>query len=398
MGIIRSAAGMIEAELTGADLERSLGLIAENGYQLYRIKLVDEFTCRFHLRRSDYKKICNLVQKAGDSVKIVGRFGAYWTVERLKRRPVLLTVLVMLLSLALILPSRICFVQVEGNSSIPARLIIQRASECGICFGASRREVRSEKMKNALLSAIPELQWAGVNTKGCVAVISVREKTAAASKEAEAAVSRIVAGRDAVIVSCTVERGNMVCRVGQAVKTGDLLISGYTDCGIAIRASRAEGEIYGQTSRVISAVTPSDYTIQTEETCSQRKIALIIGKKRINFYKDSGILGTTCDKMSTVNYLTLPGGFVLPIGLVREKWIWYETENCASAEDREEKILTDFAEAYLDQQMLAGRILDQEHELTGGDGVLRLRSSYACIEMIGREQNEEILVDYGKSD
>ena len=88
----------------------------------------------------------------------------------------------------------------------------------------------------------------------------------------------------------------------------------------------------------------------------------------------------------------------MPIGLVREKWIWYETENCAGAEGREEKILTDFAEAYLDQQMLAGRILDQEHELTGGDGVLRLRSSYACIEMIGREQNEEILVDYGKSD
>ena len=88
----------------------------------------------------------------------------------------------------------------------------------------------------------------------------------------------------------------------------------------------------------------------------------------------------------------------MPIALVREKWIWYETENCAGAEDRAEKILTDFAEVYLDQQMLAGRILDQEHELTGGDGVLRLWSSYACIEMIGREQNEEILVDYGKSD
>lgn len=32
-------------------------------------------------------------------------------------------------------------------------------------------------MKNALLSAIPELQWAGVNTYGCRAVISVRERT-----------------------------------------------------------------------------------------------------------------------------------------------------------------------------------------------------------------------------
>ena len=62
--------------------------------------------------------------------------------------------------------------------------------------------------------------------------------------------------RDGFIVSATVTRGNFLCRVGQSVKAGQVLISGYTDCGICIQATRAEGEIYAQTSRDFAAVTP----------------------------------------------------------------------------------------------------------------------------------------------
>ena len=89
-------------------------------------------------------------------------------------RPVLLAGLGILFLLAMYLPSRVLFIRVEGNMQIPDRQILAAAEECGIRFGASRREVRSEKVKNALLSSVPQLQWAGVNTAGCVATISVR--------------------------------------------------------------------------------------------------------------------------------------------------------------------------------------------------------------------------------
>ena len=398
MGFFRSVTGVIEAELTSAEPERSLRLISEAGIHLYEISPVGELTYRFRLSRREYKRAKKIAEKLGDTLKTTGHIGIYWTMKGLGKRPVLLACLTVLLCLALSLPSRICFVQVEGNSAIPARLILDRAEDCGICFGASRREVRSEKMKNALLSAIPQLQWAGVNTKGCVAVISVREKTVAEQKVSASPVSRIVAARDAVIVSCTAEQGNLVCKVGQAVKAGDLLVSGYTDCGIAIRATRAVGEIYGRTNRVLTVMTPAEYTCRTGKMGSQRKYALIIGKKRINFYKDSGILGTTCDKMSTVNYLTLPGGFTLPVALVTEQWTEFDHEVCEIADDRAEMILADYTDAYLKQQMLAGKVLRQELDLGAEDGVFTLVGRYACLEMIGREQNEENLLDYGKSD
>ena len=398
MDIWKSLNGTLDVSVLSANPTAMLYALQNDGIILNNVKWIDDLTITFQLRRQDLKKLNHLADKNGADVKILRRAGWYWRLVSCRKRPVLIAGLTIIMALMWYIPSRIFFFRVEGNRQIPARLILEVVSDCGINFGASRQQVRSEKVKNALLEAIPQLQWAGINTAGCVATISVKERQMPIQKTESSGVSSIVAVRDGIIQELTVTRGSTECKVGQSVTEGQVLISGYTDCGLTVRAERAQGEIYASTSRQETFIMPLDWQRRGEKQAVSKKYSLIIGKKRINFYKDSGILGTTCDKMSTVNYLTLPGGFVLPIALVREKWIWYETENCAGAEDREEKILTDFAEAYLDQQMLAGRILDQEYELTGGDGVLRLRSSYACIEMIGREQNEEILVDYGKSD
>lgn len=398
MGLFRSASGMVAVELTSADRNRSLLRISEAGVQLFDISEVNGLTLQFRIRRMDYRRAKAIAGKMGDTFALKRRIGLYWTVRNLRARKVLLFGLTILAALTLFLPQRICFVQVEGNGAVPTQLILEKAAECGISFGATRREVRSEKMKNALLSAIPELQWAGINTKGCVAVISVREKTAAEDSAAAPAVSRIVASRDAVILACTVEQGNAVCKVGQAVKAGELLVSGYTDCGISIKATRSVGEIYGQTNRELSAVLPDTYIKRTAKKSEEKKYGLIIGKKRINFYKDSGILGGTCGKMSTVNYLTLPGGFRLPVALVTEVWSDYDGGTGVLAEDRAEMILGDFAGAYLQQQMLAGQILQQNDEFCCEDGLYALRGQYACLEMIGREQSEETLGNYGKID
>ena len=64
-----------------------------------------------------------------------------------------------------------------------------------------------------------------------------------------AGVGSIVASRDGVITSITTTKGTPLCKAGQAVKAGQILISGYTDCGISIRADPAEGEVFAETYR-----------------------------------------------------------------------------------------------------------------------------------------------------
>ena len=396
MDVFQSMAGMVEVELTSADPGRSLMLAADTGIHVFDTLQVSDLTLMFRIRRSDLQKLKKITEKRGDTLRVTRNAGIFWTGKKLMKRPVLLLGLLVMALLALYLPGRIYFVQVEGNQLVSSRQILEAAGDCGIRFGASRREVRSEKMKNNLLAAIPELQWAGVNTKGCVAVISVREKTSRDKEDVGPSVSSMIAVRDGIIVSCTAEKGELKCRVGQAVTEGEILISGYTDCGLCIRASRSMGEIFAQTRQDLAAVTPGEYTVRASKTGVEKKYALIIGKKRINFYKDSGILGTTCDKMSTVNYLTLPGGFALPLALVTERWVRYDCQPRPVPEDGAERILKDFASSCLKQQMVAGRILQQDTVVRLCDDVYRLDGDYACLELIGVEQSGELLENYGK--
>ncbi|MGM9548860.1 MAG: sporulation protein YqfD [Faecousia sp.] len=390
MDFWKSLDGMVEAELTSAEPGAALETANARGIPLYDVKQVSDLTSRFRLRRRDYRALAALCEKRGETLRLCRQLGLYWMLKQLLARPMLLVGLGVFLAAAMYLPTRIFFVRVDGNVTVPTRLILEAAGESGIRFGASRRAVRSEKMKNALLSALPQLQWAGVNTSGCVATISVRERTDPQVKEMDLAVSSIVASRDGFIVSATVTRGNPLCRVGQAVKAGHVLISGYTDCGICIQATRAEGEVYAQTSRTIAAVTPSQWTVPGETAAFKRKYSLIIGKKRINLWKDSGILADSCGRMDRQYHITLPGDFRLPISLCVEEYTSYEGEMMALEPAAAEAALSKFAEGLLKQQMIAGSILGKTESVTDAGGVYRLEGTYACVEMIGRVRREQI--------
>ncbi len=392
----RSLGGMVRVTLTSADTAACLTDMDLAGIPAREVTALDELNLSILLRRQDLKKLWRLCKRKGDTLTVTGRAGIYWRFKGLLGRPVLVIGLALLLFVALYLPSRVLFVQVEGNASVPTKKILEQSAKCGIFFGTSRREVRSEKVKNALLEAMPELQWVGVNTAGCVATVSVRERERVQTEIQNQGVSSIVAARDGIIAECTAQEGTLKVQPGQAVRAGELLISGYTDCNLSIRAGVAKGEVYAWTERQMQAVSPTEYTLRTVQTEVHRCYALKIGKKRINFYKGSGISGSSCVKMYVENYVTLPGGFVLPVAIVTETYIAYETQQ--GAMENGEGLLSDFSADYLKQQMAAGQILEKEERLETGAGWVRLSGRYQCLEMIGIQRNEEIIKPYGNND
>ncbi len=394
MNFWRSLAGKLELTLHCADPSYALSLLENAGLTLEQVQLVDELTVRFTLSRSQYRALRRIADKRGFGVRLTARRGLFWYGPRLLKRPVLLIGLMLLALLGTFLPTRVLFIQVEGNSSVPARLILETAAQCGIGFGASRAEVRSEKMKNALLEQLPQLQWAGVNTAGCVAVISVRERQLAAAEEGAKGVASIVALRDGIVTSFTATKGNALCKAGQAVKAGQVLISGYTDCGFSIQAVRAEGEVYGKTDRVLKVIQPSSCEKRGAAGTVERKYSLIIGKKRINLYIGSGILDSSCVKIYEESYVTLPGGFQLPIALAVESWYSGELAEGEGAADA----LSEAARAYLLGEMTAGQILHAREEISQGDGLWLLSGRYACTELIGQLREEEIIKPDGTND
>lgn len=389
MSFWKQAAGIVRAELISADPEGALRALGEAGIALDEITPKGALTLEFLLRREDLPAAEVLCRKRGDSFRVLGRQGLWYVVGALWERKLLLTGLVFLLGLTMLLPTRVLFFRVEGNKAVPRARILWEAERQGLSFGASRRGVRSERVKNALLEAIPELEWVGVNTQGCTAVISVRERTAPApAPEAKHQVGNIVAAMDGYILSVTVTQGTGLVQPGQAVKKGEILISGYTDCGICIQAAQAEGEILAQTRRQIEAVTPAQYLRKGKITGTKRGLSLLLGKKRIFFWKDSGILEGSCDRIQEDYPLTLPGRFRLPVSLRVETYEIRESTSAKLTGPEASALLEAFAARYLPRQMIAGRIQQTRQTILRNGDIYRLRGGYLCQEMLGREKRE----------
>ncbi len=392
MDFWHSLGGMVSICVTSADIAKDINCIQDMQITLYQLtQNEDPLTVTFQIQRNDFRKFKYLAKKRGISWKITNRNGVYWQLKGFIKRPVLMVGIVLLLILITFLPTRVFFFQVEGNSKIPTKLILEKCQSCGLTFGASRETVRSEKVKNALLESIPQLQWAGVNTSGCVATISVRERSEQQAISKPIGIGSIVSSRDGVITKITATKGNTVCSIGQAVRKGQVLISGYTDCGISIRGEIAEGEIYALTHRNLTVVFASDFRERGKVLRREQKYSLIIGKKRINFYKGSGISPSSCVKMYSEKYVTLPGGFQLPIAFVTEEWTYYDEVELAVTEVTAAEILSASAQQYLHSQMIAGECIHQKQSIDMIDGAYILSGKYSCTEMIGILQNEELV-------
>lgn len=394
-GLWKSFAGMIRIRITSGSLPLTLSRINDFGIVLLDLKYMDELTAEATIYRCDYASVYKYLSQHGENIKIVNTTGIFWSLKKLLKRPLLVAGVIIYLTFALYLPTRILFVKVDGNSTIPTNLILEKAEKCGIGFGESRRQVRSESVKNALLGEISELQWVGVNTYGCIAVISVKERSTPKQEENFTGVSNIVATRDGVITDLSSTQGTIKCKVGQAVTAGQVLVSGYIDCGIFIKATRAQGEIFATTLREMTLKTPAEHSVRTCQTTQKTNYILQIGKKLINLSQDSGISPSTCVKMYETKRLMLPGGFGLPAAIISERIIVHEQDTVDTTEEDSAEWMKHSLRRYLQKQMVAGSIINHSEVIATEEGNHCLYGRYFCREMIGQERYEGIIQNDG---
>ena len=398
MGIHDSFIRSVHVELTSADVTGLLQTINAAGIAISNLNFVGDLTVQFTVNYRHYQKIQSLIEKRGEDMIILSKEGISWLLLRAMQRPVIVCSFCLLMLFAIILPMRVFVVEVDGNERIPDNMILDAAEKAGIGFGASRRYIRSEEIKNKLLDMMPELQWAGVNTYGCTAVISVRERAVEDAGQKPYTASNFVASCDGVVTSSTVTSGTALYSEGQAVKKGQVLISGYSDCGNFVMTERAQGEIFANTRHVLTAVSLCKTGVRSESVEKQVHYSLCFGKKRINLYKGSGISDSSCVKMVKKYYLTLPGDYELPFSLIIEECISYQILAGNSCTADSEKALSDFAMQYVRSSGIARRINEAQETLETNDGLIILKGIYSCNEMIGREQGVQIGDLHGKTD
>lgn len=379
-------------QIVSAEPEKILSKLISFAFELQDVRYVDLLTIELRIKQNQWGRIQKILEKSGASGKVICKDGFLWSAFAMLKRPVLITGILVFLIFASILPGRIFFVEVSGNDRVPDRLILEQAEVCGIQFGVRAKSVRSEIVKNALLEKLPQLQWLGITTSGCVATIQVEERSGKEIVPDERwGVSSILALRDGVVSQLTISQGNPLVQMGQTVKKGDVLVSGYTDCGIKLRAEEARAEIFAYTLRENTFVSLSPVEKRGDFSRKHTCYRLRIGKKVINLCNHSGIHTTSCVKMYLEDYWNLPGGFALPVSLIKVEYLIYEQETFLTNKEQDFSWMASYARSYLSDQMIAGKILTEDLQWELSNDNCWLLGRYSCNEMIGQVKYEEII-------
>lgn len=377
-----------ELEFTCADPIYIISKLSETGIKMLNLYITEPWQVKLSVAGKSVQTAVSVAEGHGCKVRVLGQKGLLTCLSKLKKRAVMLIGIMVVLLLTIYIPSRVLFVEVNGNFSMETSEILEKAEQVGIFFGVSRKSIRSESIKNALLEAIPQLKWAGINTYGCRAVISVVERDRAEIPKSEQEfVQGIYSLKDGVVSSITVTKGTPLCKTGEAIRAGQLLVSGYTDCGLVTRAESAEGEIYAITSHKIRGILPL-YKVRSEDEHKKAVLWRVqFGKKQIKLYIGSGNYDTECGKIYESYDLTLPGGFCLPLSFIKETFVRYQPD--LSDSKTGSNAICALAEKYIRSTMIAGKILHADSKVEEHDDQWVLSGNYLCEEIVGKILNEE---------
>lgn len=383
MGMIRYFRGCAKVKVTGASVETLLNRLSDKKIQFWQLERLDELHYTFSVYLRDYPKLEKLAIDSFCHIELLKRSGFYCHIRLLRKRPLLWLGMLAAIVMSFCFQSYVLIIEVEGAQNLHPQQVVRALQELDIEIGSFAGRIEQQMTKHRMLNRLPELSWIGVNRSGCKLHVLVTERSEAKSNRPPYPCANIIASRDAVLQEVIVSEGMRLCKAGDTVKEGQILVSGFEDYGLILKGVCAEAEIYGQTWYASTVLTPVKTYEKHYTGHIWRQYTLLVGRKRINLCGNSGILGMTCDKMVEVRELRIPN-YKFPLSLEIATYREYELREKKISPQEAEKTLLRAWEALLCSEMIAGRIIDTQSSCIRTNEMYALQVESTCHEMIAR--------------
>lgn len=262
--------GYVKISIMGKYPEKPLDRLLQNGAALWNVQRSPRGVTA-DIAMADFKRLRTLIRGCGCRVRIVKKRGLPVKGLELKRS-LWFCLLLMLGAAALGFAStRVWFVDIR-TVAFPKARAEAVLNELGAVPGAAKRAVRTNDIANAL-NLLPGVANAKVALKGVVLSVDIAEHSLMPPEHKAEEAQGVYAARDCVISYISVTSGEAKVRAGQAVKKGQLLISGDMSHLKEEYRVPAEGVVRGVTARRFSAFASCVRSAQVRSGRSQRAVA-----------------------------------------------------------------------------------------------------------------------------
>lgn len=377
--------GSARVELRCAEPIRLLDEALSRGLRAAGIETEDACTLRLTLPERDLPGLEALCAARNAELQILSRSGGRELLRRARRNALLLALLA---AAALLLSMSSLFlwdIEAVGTASVSRGELLRALEDCGVRPGAFWPSLDPERVRSEVLLRLPQLGWMSLNLRSSRAVVLAEDRQPIPARLRERQPADLIAARDGLVVRCEIRAGRALVSPGQFVAAGETLVSGSLDslCG-ETRLVRAEGSVLAETDRELTAVCPLDPGSVETPRFGFYRLALIVGKRRVNFNFGSSRTLDGYDRIEHAYKIGIEGVFSLPLSLVVERWsprsIPAASLGAAAESARLERDL---------QAFLPGEILSAQRFAAVENGLLTLRLQARCREEIALYRETE---------
>ena len=249
INIYRIIFGFLKVEFYGNLKERALTLCAQNGINLWGNKLRDgKIECFISVR--EFRWIKYLKRNKDFRVHIIKKYGLPFVANRYRKRIGILLGAVVCFLLLQFMSGYIWIIDVEGNKHIKEETVLAACESIGITEGIRKNSIYPKAEREKLMLKLDGVAWASINIERSKLTVNISE-TKQEDEKGET-YSNLLASADGIIKKIDIVSGTSVVKVGQAVKKGDLLVSGIVETTDGTRFVKSKGCVLATSEREIS--------------------------------------------------------------------------------------------------------------------------------------------------
>ena len=355
------------------DAERILNICMHYGIVYRRFKfMIDEisFECSLY-NASILESVCS---DCGIYISKCEKFGLPIIISNYKKRIGIFVGIILICLMTLVSQMFVWDVRVSGLEFIDERDVINELKTQNFGLGTYLPGIDIDVIENSVLINSSKISWIAINLKGTVAYVEIREKEIVYDNVEDISPANLVASIDGLIEYFEISRGNVVVKVGQNVRKGDILVSGIYDSNVwGYGYVRPKGEVYARTVRELSVEIPLNYQEKVYAESEIVKKTLFFFSKPIKLYRNTGFLGGTYDTINRKQNMKFFDGTRLPFSsesviyrsYVYEDRIRTQDEAIELAYSELDDLICEFTErgSYLLRKNIIGFFSDDSYKL-----------------------------------
>ena len=373
----------------------AMNLCMQMGLQYANFVWCEDGSVQFSCSSSSARRFLAACRKRDIEVKVLAYCGLPRLLKRMTERAGLLVGAALAIALVVLSGLFVWDVQISGNVTLTDGEVIGELQKCGFGVGSYLPSLRVREIENRVLMASESIGWLSINLDGTVARVQIIEHVTGERGEDDDATGKrpanLVAVRDGQIEYLELYRGNAVVTVGQAVKAGELLVSGLYDSTTgSIRFTRAAGRVMARTERTVEVQIPLSYEEKVYDDPILQEIELHFFNFSQKIFKNSGNPDVLCDIIKYNTHLGQLGNNRLPVSISRTEVRPYRLEVRERTPEEALELCYEALEGELSALSGEVQLLQKDIMTRVGESSVTLVCTVTCIENIAAVQEFEI--------